>query len=435
MYDAHPNGGSVKIQSWHDTDISRGQQNSFDLVRLHLFGALDKDTDLANPVTERPSYRAMCKLAMEQPELRQANAASDFALLGDLGPLTPEESIENGAAGLARRIQDVLDDPTTPDWLIEDIIESNVIAIMAGPRGSFKSTIALDWAMRVALANNPVYVVSGEGGDFDRRAAAWFIKHAPETGGNVPLYVVERRIDLSTVEGINAIRNDCVLLGIRPRLFVLDTFSKLSGGLEENDNTAVKAFIGRLDSGLKRAFGATVLLVAHTGHTATGRARGASALAADTDAEYIVSRNAGQGLVLVSRERFKSSPELAPLCYQSKIIELGRKDTRGRMVTSIALESAPLPEAPRGKRAPNGLQKQVIEVVERMSTHGESVAIADVVEAAVLRIPKPEGRDTRRRTVNRSVVALVETGWLFLDGDERVMRYPIRAADPEAFQL
>src|SRR5690606_8998190 len=136
-------------------------------------------------------------------------------------------------------------------------------------------------------------------------------------------------------EGIELIRRDCNRLNIRPKLFVLDTFSKLSGGLDENDNTAVKAFIGRLDNGLKRAFGATVLMVAHTGHSTQSRARGASALAADTDAEYIVARQ--HGAVSVSRERFKSSPELVPLHYQPAVVELGRKDAKGRMVTSLAL--------------------------------------------------------------------------------------------------
>lgn len=429
----------LKFHSHHDTDPARGQNNVFDLVRLHRFRDLDSDGDIGQPVAERPSYRAMCLLALEQPELREETAAADYALLGDLGPLTEPETIEHGAAGLARRICDVLNTPTTPDWLIEDILERAVIAILAGQRGSFKSFIAIDWAMRIAVQRHDVYVVSGEGGDFDRRAAAWLKSHGGGlTVEEIPLYVIERRLDLSTVEGINAIRKDCVRLGIRPKLIVLDTFSKLSGGLEENDNTAVKQFIGRLDNGFKRVdtgFGATVLLVAHTGHTATGRARGASALAADTDAEYIVSRNPGQGTVNVTRERFKSSPELPPLCYEPKIIELDRADKLGRAVTSLALAQAPLPELAKGKRMPGGLQKQVLEAVERMSMRGESVAIGDVVEAVVIKTPKPDGRDTRKRTTHRAVVALVQSGWLFLDGDERVSRQEMRSAETGAFDL
>jgi hypothetical protein len=419
----------LKFHSHHDTDPARGQNNAFDLVRLHRFGSLDQAEARALPVTERPSYRAMCQLALSQPELRAASAASDFALLGELGPLTEPEKIEHGSAGLARRIRDVLNTPTNPEWLIEDTLERSVIAIVAGPRGSFKTTITQDWSMRVAVElDETVYAVSGEGRDYDRRAQAWLKQHAPNRDpSTIPLYVVEKRLNLSTVEGIEAIRQDCVRLGIRPKLFVLDTFSKLSGGLEENDNTAVKQFIGLLDNGLKRAFGATVLLVAHTGHSTQARARGASALAADTDAEYIVSRNTGHGTVSVSRERFKSSPELPPLCYAPKIIDLGRLDAKGRPVTSLALEAAAPPEAPRGKRRPTGAQAQALEIVEKMSLQGESVAIADVIEAVVNKTPKPEGRDNRRRKTERNIESLVQNGWLFLDGEDRVSRYPIQA--------
>ena len=427
--------GGLKFHSHHDTDPARGQNNAFDLVRLHRFGSLDSGAEAAAlPVTERQSYRAMCQLALDQPEIRAQSAASDFALLGELGPLTePEKKIENGA-GLARRIRDVLDTPTTPEWLIEDTIERSVIAILAGPRGSYKSFLALDWSMRVAdELNEPVYVVSAEGGDFDRRAFAWLSHNRPHLSiskaarDGIPLYVVEKRLNLSTKEGIETIRQDCVRLGIRPKLFVLDTFSKLSGGLEENDNTAVKQFIGLLDNGLKREFGATVLLVAHTGHSAQGRARGASALAADTDAEYIVSRNVGHGTISVSRERFKSSPELPPLCYGTRVIDLGRVDAKGRPVTSLALEPAQPPEAPKGKRVPNGAQKVALEIVEKMSLQGESIAIADAVEAIVTKTPKPSGRDNRRRKVERNIESLIQNGWLFLDGEDRVSRMPMQA--------
>lgn len=425
----------TKAHSEHDTDPARGQSNAFDLVRVHLYGALDTEADKSKPITERPSYRAMCQLALEQPELRAKSAAEDFALLGELGPLTEPEKIDHGSAGLARRIRDVLDTPTTPEWLIEDTLERAVIAILAGPRGSYKSFLALDWSMRIAVEmKEPVYVVSGEGGDFDRRAFAWLQHHGGvEQAAAIPLYVVEKRLNLSTHEGIESIRQDCLRHNISPKLFVLDTFSKLSGGLEENDNTAVKQFIGLLDNGLKRAFGATVLLVAHTGHSAQGRARGASALAADTDAEYIVSRNAGLGSVSVTRERFKSSPELPPLCYEPLIIDIGRKDAKGRPVTSLALRAAKPPEGPKGKRVTTSGQKQVLDMIGKMSLRGESVAVADVTEAITIATPKPSGRDSRKRTAERTVASLVQNGWLFLDGEDRVSRHPLQAVNTEAF--
>lgn len=71
LYDEGPNGGSLKAHSNHDTDVARGQQNSFDLCRLHLFGRLDTSEDIKNHVTARPSYKAMVDFALKQPEVRK----------------------------------------------------------------------------------------------------------------------------------------------------------------------------------------------------------------------------------------------------------------------------------------------------------------------------------------------------------------------------
>jgi hypothetical protein len=210
---------------------------------------------------------------------------------------------------------------------------------MTGPRGTYKSFIALDWGMQ-SLEHGPVYVLSAEGTDFDRRAKAWTLAHGHEPTG---LYVAQRRIDLNMHDNIELVRQDCIAVHkIRPVLFVLDTFSKLSGALDENSNTDVKAFIGRLDNGLKRAFDATVLMVTHTGHGEKTRARGASALEADTDAAYIMSRLDNTS-VSITRERFKSSPELEPLVLRPEIVPLGYNDDEGEMVTSIVLRPGEAP--------------------------------------------------------------------------------------------
>lgn len=405
--------GASKIHSHHDTDIARGQHNSWDLVRLHLFGELDKGASDNTLVMELPSSKAMMKFAAEQPELRNAQAREEME---DLGPL-PEPnavlSIEEGAGSLARRVCDVLRNPTIPRWLLTDILEHGVIALMAGPRGSFKSFIALDWTCRIAQAGHCVYVISAEGGDFDRRVKAW-IRVFNKGDDSLPIFVVERRLDLSTVEGIQAIRNDCQRLAIEPKLFVLDTFSKLSGGMDENSNTDVKAFIGRLDNGLKRAetgFDATVLLVAHTGHSDAGRPRGASALAADTDAEYIVARQP-EGSVLVTRERFKSSPELGPLALKPDIVNLGYHDADGNAITSLVLHPIDAPTFKKQRNEPRTQVQRMLLNDVKNELKGGAKAFMEVVRALASRLPTGEGRDQRTQRMQRAVSALVEGGFI-----------------------
>lgn len=61
------------VQSDHGTDPARGQHNTFDLGRIHLFGDLDVDFDTdVLPLSEWPSYRAMCDWAVQQPGVAEA---------------------------------------------------------------------------------------------------------------------------------------------------------------------------------------------------------------------------------------------------------------------------------------------------------------------------------------------------------------------------
>jgi hypothetical protein len=355
---------------------------------------------------------------LEQPQVRTEMLANEFEDLGPLEPHiagTPEGEV---TTSLARPLGEMLDNPTVPRWLLRDKLERAVIALMAGPRGSYKSFIALDWVMCVAaVLKLPAYVVSGEGGDFDRRARAWLKTYAPGVKpADVPLYVVERRIDLSSKDNIDLIREDCKQFGIKPVLFMLDTFSKLSGGIDENSNTEVKAFIGRLDNGLKRAYDATVLLVSHTGHSDKGRARGASALEADTDAAYIVQRNDSLKLVGISRQRFKASPELEPLYLKPEIVKLGYKDQDGIDVTSLVMRPT---DAPTGdaKDALTEKQRDALKIVmHELSGTAEGRLSTDVLIGAIARtmVHVPGKRDTRKQTAARTLETLVKRSSLTL---------------------
>ena len=293
-----------------------------------------------------------------------------------------------------------------------------MIALIAGPRGAYKSFIALDWVMCVAVVlRQAVYVVSGEGGDFDRRARAWLKINAPNAKWEgIPLYVVERRIDLNSKDNIELIRADCQKLGIKPVLFVLDTFSKLSGGLDENSNTEVKAFIGRLDNGLKRAYDATVLLVSHTGHSDKGRARGASALEADTDAAYIVQRNDSLKIVGVSRQRFKASPELEPLYLKPEVISLGYKDQDGIDVTSLVMRPATPPTGDAKDKLTEKQRDALQHVMHALSgsPNGSlpSDALVDVIARNMVSVPGK--RDTRKQQAAKMLETLVRRSSLSL---------------------
>lgn len=64
------------VQSDHGSDPARGQHNTFDLGRVHLFADLDEDFDTdVLPPSEWPSYKAMCEWSLEQEGVAEALSA------------------------------------------------------------------------------------------------------------------------------------------------------------------------------------------------------------------------------------------------------------------------------------------------------------------------------------------------------------------------
>jgi hypothetical protein len=315
--------------------------------------------------------------------------------------------------------------PTKPRWLIRDVLELGVIAILAGTRGSYKSFLALMWAVETAIAGEWAYVVSAEGNDFDRRLKAYMKIFHPEYNINeLKLRVAQRRLDLTSHDTVTALRTECVKLGIRPRLWVFDTYSKLTPSLDENSNTDVKAWIGMIDRGFKRpppeAFDATVLVVAHVGLSDDGRPRGASAFAADTDSELIVKRDK-DGSIYVSRERFKASAELPPLRFKPEVVDLGYVDDDEKPVTSLVLREVVVEAQVNRPREPKGgTQKRVWDVVQEMCAGGVEARAAAVQEKVAGQMVVAEGkRDRRREVVARAMTELADQGFIYLHDDGR----------------
>ena len=103
--------------SHHATDpASMMLCNSFDLVRLHKFGHLDKDVALDTKVDKRPSYKAMVKFANEDKKVKRlryeeamAGALEDFSdeeVETDNDWTTKLRYTEKG--GLAQRIENAV---------------------------------------------------------------------------------------------------------------------------------------------------------------------------------------------------------------------------------------------------------------------------------------------------------------------------------------
>jgi hypothetical protein len=281
----------------------------------------------------------------------------------DAAAVTPGATNATGFSVVLRHVADIVEENREPEWLLHHVIEAKVVAVLAGPRASFKSFIALDWAMRIATAGNPVALLSGEGGGLGRRVKAWMQTFG---GGQdlraLPVLALERPLNLNREEEMAMLVEAMDKAGIRPTLVVIDTLSKFSAGMDENSNQEVAAYLSAVSRFIRERYDASVLIVAHSGHGDADRPRGASALMANPDSEFIVKRAAQPNThVEVTRQRFKDTGELPNLAYEAEVVDLGAADRYGERLTSLVMrQSVAQGEKPITAQAPQGKSQRTL---------------------------------------------------------------------------
>jgi hypothetical protein len=310
------------------------------------------------------------------------------------------------------------------DWLLRPYLERNATAILYGDFGTYKSFLALDWALRVGIGlpaigsdyfreSSPVVFISAEGRGLAKRLRAWCRHEYPERDWpdvlrNVPLHIIEHAINLSEADNARQLVTAVEGLGITPALVVIDTLSRNSNGEVESSTGDASAYLANLDQCLRARFRCAILLVHHVGHVEKGRIRGPIVLAANTDALIRVERTTpGEHAINVSVERLKDSDLPAPVSLRAVVVDLGELDEDGQPVTSLALEDngavVPVKREPAGKHPPAllaGLREW--QRTNAGKQHITSIEVGDICKA----------QDIPRQRKATAVTALMDAGYL-----------------------
>jgi RecA-family ATPase len=140
---------------------------------------------------------------------------------------------------------DLADNAKAPDYLINDILESNAHGMMAGASRSLKTFMALKMAHSICTGNDffgnkvfktgRVLYVCGEGrGALDRRIKALKIV---DGNFNNNMKVLEVSLCIDSLADMKAIKAD--VEEFKPVFVIFDTFSSLTEGSDENSNSDV----------------------------------------------------------------------------------------------------------------------------------------------------------------------------------------------------
>ena len=265
-----------------------------------------------------------------------------------------------------------------PEWLIVDAIPQGAYAMLIGARGTYKTFIALDMALSVAvggaqwyedssdwlgawsnvIGSGPVLFAAGEGrAGIKARVHAWRQHHLEnEETGN--FYLVDP-VPYPDTEDVTAFIQGAIALSpCGYRLVVLDTVGRAMQGLNENSQQDASQFT-RMVQTIQHELDCAVLAIHHEGHLAVGRARGSSVYGADVDTEFVVERYE-RNTVRMRNTKQKDSPEWD----RAKLLEF--QEVNGSLVTlpmkerkaEIVQEEEPV----RGRRGPGRKTKFDVEV-------------------------------------------------------------------------
>jgi len=172
-----------------------------------------------------------------------------------------------------------LDDPgPAHEWLIKGILTRNELSMLAGASQSGKTFLALSLVMAVArgvdwfghrtVHGGVVYCApEGSTGLRSKRLPAYRRHHDLKTSDPIPFVLLPHALDLHTSDQqtndlIDEVKHWARTFPVPLELVVIDTFSKATPGMRENESAEVSRVLERCDR-IRRATGAHVLLVHH----------------------------------------------------------------------------------------------------------------------------------------------------------------------------
>jgi len=331
----------------------------------------------------------------------------------------------------------MMTEPPPVKWLVRGWLQEGSLMMIHGPSGSGKTFLALDWALSIAsgkgdwlgsrTATGRVVYLAGEGHYGLRvRMAAW-AQHNNIT--NIDAFISSHGVDLNKPAGWSHVATHLREIGKPPSLIVVDTLHRFLAG-DENSAEDARQMIQACNS-LTEHFGCAVLLVHHTGHGNTGRARGSSAWKGALDIEISVA--SADGSMSVEQKKSKDSPEHEPITLVHNVIQLdGRVDEDGEPVTSLVLSLGERAEpAPDDRKQPDlSVAVRVFERAWWASECEEKCGRPYVTASAVRRLLLADGYSqhaARKATtadggktftllLNAGVIEPSGAGWVVVDG-------------------
>lgn len=228
-------------------------------------------------------------------------------------------------------------------YLVYKLLHECSHGLIAGNSQSFKSFVALELAHCIAtgraflgnqvLSTGKVFYVTGEGADGStKRVKALYQQH-----GSTCNLVRVCRINLSDDEQFHEFK-EC-LIQEKPLLVIYDTLNSLSGGIDNNNSSAVSNFMRKLFT-LSDLVNAATLIVHHFGKDSSKGMEGSHAFKSNSDHVFLLNRCGSTLNTILTCDKQKDGEAFEPITIELAPVELvGVRDQLGNAITSLTVNS------------------------------------------------------------------------------------------------
>ena len=321
---------------------------------------------------------------------------------------------------------------TEPNFLVDGMIERASLTMIFGKPASGKSFLAVDLAASIATGTafqglktqkGDVVYIAGEGyRGLKRRFNAWSKYHdvSPE---EIRVMISRSAVDYSDREAAQELENELLKAkaeGLSPILLIIDTLARNHSG-DENSNSEMGKFISVIDQ-FNVKFDCATLIVHHSGHGESQRARGASALRGALDSEFSCEKD--RSTVVISCSKMKDAEAPENLAMSLKSVEIGvAKD--GKQISSAVLIRND--EAQIRSKITVSIANKLKTFHEAVRVNGNITKLGDVIlEKSVplegwreifYRRSPADTQEAKRKAFERARKDLVEKGFLEVKDD------------------
>lgn len=307
-------------------------------------------------------------------------------------------------------LSDARKDVRPASWLIPGFVPAEGVGILYGLSGSYKTFIALDWALCLAHGvpgqwNAPpikhtVLFLAGESSYALRkeRVDAWCERWGKDPD-DARFIIVPGVPAYSDAEGWKEIKDGLAEMNVLPDFVVIDTVTRMMTGLDENSNNDGKFIIARCEE-MAQHYGAFVLGVGHTGKDQSKGLRGAQVMIDNSEVVHVAKKSPLGTSLTVKKLKEVDIPAEA---FHFEVKKFG---------ASIVLErseNAPAIEQKAGQSRYDWASEQ--EVVKTLSRMGGKASTASLVQEISGQI----GID--KIIVRRQLGLNDALKWLKVDGD------------------